>query len=106
MPEENAAGGCIMSDEGLTTNFIGMNPYYGSMGFGFWDFAWHVLIIVFIVWILLMIFRGGRWGRRMGGPQMWDMWQSHSALSILNERFAKGEISKEEYEERKKTLMS
>lgn len=28
------------------------------------------------------------------------------AMDILNERFAKGEINKEDYEEKKKTLMS
>jgi uncharacterized membrane protein len=31
---------------------------------------------------------------------------THSALQILNERFARGEIQKEEYTEKKAALMS
>jgi len=81
-----------------------MHSYYGGHmvmgGFaGLISFIMHVLIIALIVWLVLFLLRGGRRGR-MG------MWQAHSALGILNERFAKGEISKEEYEERKKALMS
>ena len=43
------------------------------------------------------------WGppwRLMGGDP------SHSALQILNERFARGEIQKEEYEQRKAVIFS
>jgi uncharacterized membrane protein len=35
-----------------------------------------------------------------GGPP------THSAMQILNERFARGEIQKQEYEERKSTILS
>lgn len=58
-----------------------------------------LLFICFMVWLL----RGHR-GRRWHG--MPGAWQSHSAITILNERYAKGEIGKEEYEERKKTILS
>jgi putative membrane protein len=79
-----------------------MNYGYPYPGFGLLDGLWHlillVLVVCFIIW-LLRGHRGGRWHRMNG------MWQSHSALTILNERYAKGEIGKEEYEERKKTLM-
>jgi len=32
--------------------------------------------------------------------------QSHSALQILNERFARGEIQKDEYTEKKTAILS
>jgi uncharacterized membrane protein len=38
----------------------------------------------------------------MGGR---GMWHAHSAIATLNDRYAKGEITKEDYEERKKTLL-
>ena len=79
--------------------------YYGYQSFGpfgfIFDGVWHLLLLALFVWFIIWLFRGhrgGRWSRMPG------MWQSHSALTILNERYAKGEISKEEYEERKKTL--
>lgn len=78
--------------------------YYGN--FGIWGFLldslWHIALLALIIWFLIWLFSGRR-GRRWGN--MPGMWQSHSALQILNERYAKGEINKEEYEERKKTLM-
>jgi len=81
--------------------------YYGYMGgVSFWDVLGHIVIVLLVIWLVIRIVCGPRWSRRwgrgMGGP---GMWQSHNALQILNERFAKGEINKEEYEERKKTLL-
>ncbi len=81
--------------------------YYGYHSFWIWGFIvdglWHILLIALVVWVILWLFRGHRGGRwnRMNG-----MRHSHSALTILNERYAKGEINKEEYEERKKVLMN
>jgi len=84
-----------------------MHYGYYSTNFGIWGFLisglWHILLLALFIWLIVWLFRGHR-GRRWGG--MPGMWQSHSALTILNERYAKGEISKEEYEERKKTLTS
>ena len=72
-------------------------------GFGIFDFVGHLILIVFVIWVILMIFRRPRGG--MGRWHSHGMWQAHSALNILNERYAKGEITKEEYTERKKTLL-
>jgi putative membrane protein len=67
-------------------------------------FVWHgigfVILVAFVVWLLRMITGRGRHGRHLCGA-----WHAHSGLEILNERYAKGEITKEEYEERKKTLL-
>jgi uncharacterized membrane protein len=46
-----------------------------------------------------------------GDPSNWGpshrQWSpSYSALQILDERYARGEIQKEEYEERKATILS
>ena len=82
--------------------------HYTAMGsgFGFFDFVGHLLLIVLVIWVLVMIFRRPR-GMGMGRFHMHNMmWQQHSALNILNERFAKGEIDQKEYEERKKALMN
>ena len=84
-----------------------MNPMnYGYHSFNLLGFvldaAFHLLLLALIIWFIIWLFRGPRAGR-WSGP---GIWHSHSAMSILNERYAKGEITKEEYEERKKTLMS
>lgn len=64
-------------------------------GFGM-IFFWGVLIVLVI--LLVRGFAGG-W------PSVSQPRRSGStALDILKERYAKGEISKEEYEERRKTL--
>ena len=80
----------------------GQPPMMGYAGFGLLSFAFHVLVIVLIVWFIIALLRR----RGPHGHRMWEMWESRSALQILNERFARGEINKEEYEDRKKVLMS
>jgi len=72
------------------------NPM-GWFGFGFgWIFMilfWGLIVwglIVFIHWI-------GKQGERED--------KSKSALEILKERYARGEINKEEFEEKKKDLL-
>jgi len=59
-----------------------------------------VLLILFIVWIVA---RGGR-GRGMGG---WGGPSSHrDPMEIAKERYARGEINKEQFEDIKKNLVS
>ena len=79
-----------------------MGYYWGNMmdfGFGggimmllFW-----VAVIFFIVWVAKEV--GGKNSERN------DL-RSKSALDILKERYAKGEIDKKEFEEKKKDLTS
>lgn len=86
-----------------------------SEGYG-WPFWWFgpLTMMLFFVVIFGAIFffmrRGGGHGMHHWGPphmtdRSWDD-PSHSALQILNERFAKGEIDKNEYTERKSAILS
>ena len=74
-----------------------------SAGFGLFSFVVHVIVIALVICFVIWLIRGGRRGRMMRGGM--GMWHMHSALGILDERFAKGEIDQKEYEERKKALM-
>ena len=81
-------------------------PYYGQhmWNSGPWMFFGPVMMIVFIAAIVAVVVLMVRW---LGGG-------SHSAavhpppgktpLDILKERFARGEIDKEEFEERRRVL--
>ena len=57
--------------------------------------------------VVAFFFVRGCMGRvhHWGPSQPWGD-PTHSALQILNERFAKGEIQKEEYNERKGAILS
>jgi len=75
----------------------------GGYGGPFWEMFPMLIVLVILICILIFYF-----ARTSGGPHPGAPWgdPSHSALQILNERFAKGEIQKEEYEDRKATILS
>ena len=78
-----------------------MGNYYGSMfgwglGGGIMMIIFWTAIILFIVWIVKEV--SGR--NNSDKPR-----HSKSALEILEERYAKGEIDKREFEEKKKDLI-
>lgn len=70
----------------------GMMGGFGVMGLGmvvFWGL---------IIWLVVALARGST------GPVSYDSGHADSALEVLRKRYARGEISKEEYEEKKKDL--
>ena len=72
--------------------------YYRHMHFGPFGFFGPLLWVVVIFCLVALFMRFGWWGhhgyrRRPGG-----------ALDILEERFARGEIDKAEFDERRKAL--
>ncbi len=66
----------------------------GGFGMGFGWILWIAIIalIVFLVWQNL------RQDKTLGGSK-------NSPLEILKQRYAKGEVDKEEYEEKKRDLI-
>jgi len=90
----------------------GFSPGYGPMwGYGphhFWGWGFHpfgaifaILLILFFIAVLLRMFGIGRWGRM----HYHGYGRGGTALDILEERFARGEIDKNEFEEKRKLLM-
>jgi len=69
----------------------GMHPIFWGGG---WMFLWWILIIVVIVGAVSFFIRQGNPASR-----------EKSALDILKERYARGEISKEEFEEKKRDVL-
>ena len=75
----------------------------GGMGFlgGLLMFIFWVLVIIFIVWLIRHTIM------RSSGSTMDRKWMSiygGRAIDVLKERYAKGEIDKKEFEEKKKDL--
>ena len=82
------AAGCVIGDAGYD---------YGMMGGGGWWFM-PILGIIFlglIIWAVVALIRGQS-GSQSAGVD--------SAMEMLKRRYARGEIDKEEYEQKKKDL--
>jgi len=80
------------------------SPYWYGPGpwHMMWGFAWifPLFMLLLIVVCVLFVMRGP-WGHSHRPSAD----ATSSALQILNERFAKGEIKKEEYEEKKAAIL-
>lgn len=82
-----------------------MMGYYNDFMFGFgWIFM--VFFWGLVVWGIIALVRGGRHNGCCGHDHDHDEHgrRDHDALAILKERYAKGEITKKQFEETKKDL--
>jgi uncharacterized membrane protein len=90
------------------------SPGHWHMWHGGWGFWWMFPMFIFfmIVVCIAILFFGHR---RCGRHHHWGPWHmmdrsggdpTFSALQLLNERYAKGEIQKAEYEEKKAAILS
>ena len=93
---------------GLVGGWQGYGYGYGMMGSGMmggYGWGWFMPIIMIVFWGLVI------WGivalvRGVSSPGNTGSYTSaESALEILKRRYARGEITKQEYEERKKDLI-
>jgi len=76
-----------------------MNFGYNPFGFGFFG---PIMMILFWGLIIFAVVALVRWMAGQGGGGHHH--EDNSALNILKERYAKGEIDKKEFEEKKKEL--
>ena len=73
----------------------GMHP----MMWGTWGFGMMLMMILFWGLLIVAVVMGIRWLSREGQER-----RSDSALEILRQRYARGEINKEEFEAKKRDL--
>lgn len=82
---------------------------------GGWEFMWMFPLFMFLIigfCIALFLFFYRMWGSHHRVGPMWHMMDrswgdpTFSALQLLNERYARGEIQKAEYEEKKAAILS
>jgi len=75
----------------------GMHPMWGW--WGIWGFGMMLFMFLFWALVIIGIVLGIRWLVRQGRPE-----SSDSALDVLRQRYARGEINREEFEAKRKDL--
>jgi putative membrane protein len=76
-------------------------PWHMMMWGSGWGFWWiFPLFMLFMIVMCVLFMMRAPWGHRHS-----DADATTSALQVLNERFAKSEIKKEEYEEKKAAIL-
>ncbi len=73
---------------------------------GWWMFPMTMPVIMLIVLVVVLYLLFGRGGVRPPWSDRYSGRESESALDILKKRYAKGEITKEEFERIKKDVLS
>ncbi|HUI95266.1 MAG TPA: SHOCT domain-containing protein [Xanthobacteraceae bacterium] len=81
----------------------GPGPWWGDYGWSFWWMCPLMMLVMVGIMGVIMLMRhqrgDGRWSSPWHGP-------AHASLQILDERFARGEIHKDEYAERRAAILS
>ncbi len=74
--------------------------------FGGFGFIWFIFISIFVLAIIAGVIILIIWAvRRTGSAQQYQQGSENKAIVLLKERYAKGEITKEEYENIKKDII-
>ncbi len=73
---------------------------HGAYGFPFWLLAGGFRLVVLAAIVVGVVFVARGFARQGG----WRGHREESALDILQKRYARGEITREQYEEMKKNL--
>lgn len=92
----------------------GFRHMWDGPGWG-WDGGWYpgfflghlfmLLVLIVLVLFIVRLVRGVMWGHHsFGGCPMCGHGRRGAALDILAERFARGEVDKAEYDEKRKAL--
>ncbi|MBI3887723.1 SHOCT domain-containing protein [Candidatus Microgenomates bacterium] len=72
-------------------------PYFYDSGFGFFAFLFPILFWVLIIWlvgsVLMALFK------HFNDREEWGKENNDKYLDIIKQRYAKGEITKKEYDE-------
>lgn len=78
-----------------------MGYYWGNnLGYGTMSFGWVFMILIWVLVIVGLVFLVKSFASGSNGAR-----QQNRALDVLKERYAKGEIDKNEFEEKKKDLI-
>ena len=87
----------LVQERGYEWGWGMMHPMWGW--WGLWGLG--MMLFMFLFWALVItaIVLGIRWLVRQGRPEGGD-----SALEILRQRYARGEINREEFEAKRKDL--
>jgi len=72
---------------------------FGEHGWGMGMGWWWIIVLIIIIAVVWAVVKGMNQSNSSGNQP-----ERKSALDILKERYAKGEIDKQEFEERKKDL--
>ncbi len=96
----------------VLTPAVAMAQQNQGPGYGphMWNGGWHgwffgpIMMLVFLAVVVVVVVLLVRWFGRPGHGAGLDSHPGKTPLDILKERFAKGEIDKEEFEERRRVL--
>jgi putative membrane protein len=86
-------------------NFGGEGDGTMDLDGGMWSWFTGVLLVVVVlaaIGVATILVARSLWTRGDGSPS----WHRDAALNILKERYARGEIDRDEYEERRRTLQN